>query len=82
MQDEIEIPISTFDDELIMENGTKKVSLSTDQISDIISHAIQLTIINRFDDMNMSKDRVSDELHEAIFSAGLLDSYKHILYNF
>lgn len=78
MQDEIELEINTFDNELNLADS-EKVTLSAEQIEDIISHAVQFTLMNNFMDMDESKYRVQEELFDALFAAGLLDKYRHLL---
>ncbi len=70
---DVEIRVNTFDADGNVLRDKKTVMISAEQLDDIVSHAIQLTILNGSDFNDAEKEGVVEELGEAIYASGLMD---------
>lgn len=71
-EDLVTLEINTFDS-LYRVNGSQQVTLSREQIEDIVSHAIQVLLMGWDNDLDPD---VMCELEDALEAPGLLDGYE------
>lgn len=71
-RDVMTFEINKFDESYEM-CGSEEVTLTRDQIADIVNHALQVILIGWGGDVPLE---VNTELEDALEVAGLLDSYQ------
>lgn len=64
----VDLEVNTFDHSGAV-NGTAQVNLTGDQLSDVVSHALQAAVMRR---AGLSPESVMAELDDALVAAGLL----------
>lgn len=68
-QPSITVPVNQMDENAIPTGNTTLFTLTVDQLSDILSHAVQLCTAQQ---AGLEADAIIDELSEALGSYGLI----------